>query len=70
MPDCKTTCKARLHTILENDSISICTLFVEHCYPSHLSKPKVYQTIENIKEEAINSQRSLRALMLHSLGAN
>lgn len=70
MPDCKATCKARLQTILEIDDTSICRSFDERCHPSHLSKPIVYQAIENIKEEVINVQQSARALMTDSLGAN
>lgn len=33
----------------------------------HLSKPKVYQAIVNVKEEASNSQQSSRALIIEFL---
>ena len=38
----KRGCKARLHTILENDHIAVCKSFGEHRRPSHPLRPKVY----------------------------
>lgn len=57
-PDRKATCKARLHTILENDHISVCKFFSKHSHPSHPSKPKDYQATAHRKEMATNSQSS------------
>lgn len=34
-------CKGRVHTVLENDNLSISKTFGEHCHPSHPSKPNM-----------------------------
>ena len=51
-------CKARVHTKLEDDSVSICKTVGEHCHPS---KPKVYKA--KTKSIATNSQTSARSLI-------
>lgn len=38
----KRGCKARLHTILENDNVAVRKSFGEHRHPSHPLGPKVY----------------------------
>lgn len=47
-----------MHSLLENDCTAICKSLSEHCHPSHGSKPKVYPTMANIKEEGSNWQES------------
>ena len=52
--------KARVHTKLENDSVSICKTVGEHCHPS---EPKVYEAKTKMKSIATNSQTSARSLI-------
>lgn len=59
--------KARLHAMLENNNILVCKSFHEHSLLSHLSKPKAYQAMANMKEAVTNSQQSLRALIISFL---
>ena len=56
-------CKARVHTKLEDDSVSICKTVGEHRHPSHPSKPKVYEAKTKMKSIATNSQTSARSLI-------
>ena len=58
-------CKARVHTKLENDSVStsICKTVGEHCHPSNPSKPKVYEAKRKMRSIATNSQTSARSLI-------
>ncbi|XP_066969100.1 uncharacterized protein [Macrobrachium rosenbergii] len=56
-------CKARVHTKLEDDSVSICKTVNEHCHPAHPSKPKVYEAKKKMKSAATNSQTSSRSLI-------
>lgn len=58
--------EARLHTILENDHISVCKSLGEHNHLFHPSESKVCQAIANIREAATNSQSS-RALIINYL---
>lgn len=58
-----------MHTILENDNMSVCKSFSEQS-SLHLSKSEVYQAPQNIKEKATNSQQSLRSLATDSLVGN
>ena len=53
-------CKARVHTELEGDSVSVCKTVGEHYHPS---KPKVYEAKTKMKSIATNSQTSARSLI-------
>lgn len=68
--DCKAPYTSRLHLLLESDRRSVCKSFGEPCDSSHLSKPKVYQAVQNTEEAATNSSQSLRALIIDSLVGN
>ena len=56
-------CKARLHTVLENDNLSVCKTFGEHCHPSNPSKPKICRAKAILKAQATTSQASARSLI-------
>ena len=56
--------KARLYTMLANDNIWV---ILQQAQSFHLPKPKVYQAIVNVNEEASNSQQSSRALIIEFL---
>lgn len=49
-------CKARGHSVLENDVLFIYKIFGEHCDSSHPSKPKVYLAKTKLKSLTPNSQ--------------
>ena len=53
-------CKARVHTKLENDSVSICKTVGEHCHPSNPSRLKIHEAKTKMRSIATNSKTSSR----------
>ena len=59
-----TDCRSRVHTVIENETLTISKVLNEHCHPSNPSKPKIYEAKAILKEEATNSQTSVRSLIV------
>ncbi len=61
-------CKARVHTLVNNEVISICKTVGEHTHPSNPNQPKTQEAIAKMKENALNCQIVSRSLIAGACG--